>query len=233
MDGPLSLSPAQVDHVAESLISRLQQTAPSPLAGAMTVLSGLATAALAVVILFLLLKNGPRLGRSLVELFPPAYRSRAHAAARTGWSTLIDYMRGVVTVAAVEAVAIGIALLVLDVPLVLALAVLTFLGAFIPIVGALLAGAATVLVAFVSSGPVTALIVLGVILVVQQLEGNVLYPLIMGNSLRLNALSVLLAVSAGTLLAGLVGAVVAVPLVAVVYRAWIAVHDAGEAANSS
>jgi len=222
----LHLAPTQIDRAVTSLTGRLQDLAPAPLVGAETVLTGLATAALTIAIFFLMLSNGARMGRSIVGVFPTVYRRRAEVGAQTAWTTLTSYARGVVVVAAADALGVGITLVVLGVPLVLPLAILTFLSAFIPIIGATLAGVVTVLVALVAKGPITALIVLGAILLVQQLEGNVLYPVIMGNNLQLSAFAVLLAVSAGTLIGGILGAVVGVPVVAVVYRVWLTVRDA-------
>ncbi|HEU0128456.1 MAG TPA: AI-2E family transporter, partial [Pseudonocardiaceae bacterium] len=134
-------------------------------------------------------------------------------------------IRGVVVVALIDAIGIGLALVLLGVPLASSLAMLTFLGAFIPIIGATVVGSMIVLVALATDGLVTALIVLGAVLLIQQLEGNVLYPWIMGNALRLAPLVVLLAVTGGWLLAGVLGAVIAVPLVAAGYRAMLAVRQ--------
>lgn len=125
-----------------------------------------------------------------------------------------------VAVAVIDAVLIGLGLLVLGVPLVLPLAVLTFPGAFVPIIGATLAGAAAVLVALVSDGVGTALAVLAVVLVVQQVEGNLLQPLIMRRAVHLHPVAIVLAVSAGALLAGVPGAIIATPLLAVGYRGY-------------
>ena len=121
-------------------------------------------------------------------------------------------------VALVDAVGIGIALVLIGVPFALPLALLTFVAAFVPIIGAVLAGAAAVLIAFVSGGLTDALLVLAAVLAVQQAESHLLQPLIMGRTLHLHPVVVVVAVAAGTLAAGIAGAVVAVPLVAVVYR---------------
>jgi predicted PurR-regulated permease PerM len=137
------------------------------------------------------------------------------------WSTLSEFIRQQAFVGFIDALFIGIGLLVLGVPLVVPLAVLTFLGAFIPIIGAFVAGAFAVLIALVSKGFTVALIVLAIVVVVQQLEGNVLQPIIQGRGFNLHAGVVILAVTAGGSLAGIIGAFLAVPvaaLVAVVYR---------------
>ena len=218
VDGPLSLDRGQVDRLRDDLVRRLQDTAPSPYAGATTGLEVLAAVVLAVVVLFLLLKDGRQIWVWIVRLFPDRLRHRVDDAGRQGWDALTAYVRGTVLVAAVDAAGIGIALIALRVPLALPLIVLTFLGAFVPIVGATLAGAAAVLVALVGGGVTDALLVLAAVLVVQQLEGNVLQPLIMGRALRLHPLVILLSVASAGLLGGIAGAVVAVPVVAVAYR---------------
>jgi predicted PurR-regulated permease PerM len=128
---------------------------------------------------------------------------------------LSAYTKGVVFVATVDAVLIGIALVVIGVPLALPLVVLTWLAAFFPVIGAVVAGAAACLVALVAAGPTEALIVLAVIVAVQQIEGNVLYPVVVGPRLRLHPIVVLLAVATGGTLAGIPGAFLAVPLATV------------------
>ncbi|HEX2248690.1 MAG TPA: AI-2E family transporter, partial [Arthrobacter sp.] len=119
--------------------------------------------------------------------------------------------------ALVDAIAIGAALLILQVPLAIPLAMIVFLGAFIPLVGATVAGILAALVALVANGPVVALIVVIIVVAVNQLEGDLLQPIVMGNALQLHALVILFALTAGTILAGIVGAVLSVPLAAVVW----------------
>ena len=131
-------------------------------------------------------------------------------------TTLARYVRGVVVVALIDAVGIGTTLLVLGVPLWVSLTLLTFLGAFVPLFGATVSGAVAVLATLVTNG--TTDVVLVVVLVVQQLEGNVLHPLIVGRTLRLHPVVILVAVTSGTLLWGLAGALLAVPVVAVIYQ---------------
>ena len=140
-------------------------------------------------------------------------------AGRAGWQTLISYTHGVVAVAAVDAIGIGAALFILGVPLAASLAVLTFVSAFVPIIGATVAGAAAALVTLVTNGPRDAVIVLIVVIVVQQAEGNLLQPFIMRRAVRLHPVVTLLAVTAGTLVAGIAGALIAVPACAVAYHA--------------
>lgn len=219
VQGPLQLDPSQVTQVRNVVVERLAAATPSPLAGAITGLRLLTAAALVVFAVFFLLKDGARMWRWLLGWTPARHRAGAELAGTAAWHTLTGYVRGIVTVAAVDAVAIGTALLLLDVPLWLSLTVLTFFGAFLPVIGATIAGAVAVVVTLVLEGGRDAVIVLAVVFVVQQFEGNVLHPLIMGRALRLHPLAVLSAVTAGGLLYGVVGALVAVPLTAVTYSA--------------
>jgi predicted PurR-regulated permease PerM len=154
-------------------------------------------------------------------------------AARAGhysWHTLVAYVHATVLVAFVDAIGIGAGLFFLRVPLALPLAALVFLGAFIPGVGATLTGAVAVLVALVTVGPVKALIALGVVIAVQQLEGHVLQPLIMGRAVALHPLAVILSIASGVVLAGIVGGLVAVPILAVLNTAirYLFAHPTGE-----
>jgi predicted PurR-regulated permease PerM len=176
---------------------------------------------LALFTLFFFLKDGRSIWLWLVGLFPRDARAYVDEAARRSWRTLISYVRATVAVALVDAVGIGTGLAILGVPLVIPLAVLTFFGGFVPIIGAFVAGAFAVLVALVSNGFTTALIVLGIVLLVQQIEGNVLQPIIQGRGFNLHAAVVILAVTAGSSLAGIIGAFLSVPIaaiIAVVYR---------------
>ncbi|MGY1746871.1 AI-2E family transporter [Blastococcus sp. SYSU D00695] len=169
---------------------------------------------LALFTLFFFLKDGRSIWLWLVGLLPGDARAYTDEAARRAWRTLISYVRATVIVALVDAVGIGIGLAVLGVPLVVPLAALVFLGAFIPIIGSFLAGSVAVLVALVSVGPVKALIALAVVILVMQLEGHVLQPLLLGRAVHVHPLAVVLAIAAGLLVAGIFGALIAVPVVA-------------------
>jgi predicted PurR-regulated permease PerM len=154
-------------------------------------------------------QTGPRAARHVAAL---SYKS---------WSTLSEFIRQQALVGFIDAFFIGLGLWILGVPLVIPLAVLTFFGGFVPIIGAFVAGAFAVLVALVSNGFTTALIVLGIVILVQQVEGNILQPIIQGRGFNLHAAVVILAVTAGSSLAGITGAFLSVPiaaLIAVVYR---------------
>jgi predicted PurR-regulated permease PerM len=136
-------------------------------------------------------------------------------AGDASWATLGSYVRATVLVAFIDAVGIGLALVILKVPFPFPLAALVFLGAFIPIVGASVSGAVAVLVALVDQGWVVSLIVLGAVILVQQVEGHVLQPLIMGRAVAIHPLVVIVGIASGVVLAGIIGALVAVPLIAV------------------
>ncbi|WP_308283306.1 AI-2E family transporter [Pseudonocardia nigra] len=215
---PLNLARGQLDAALQQATSQLQQSvstiATSVLAGVGSVASGVVTALLTLVLAFLFVKDGPRFLPWLEGVAGDGAGGHIAEVLRRMWRTIGEFIRVQAVVALVDAVLIGLGLVVLGVPLALPLAVLTFLGGFVPIVGALVAGALSVLVALVSNGFTTALIVLAIILVVQQLEGNVLQPILQGRSLNLHAAVVLLAVTAGGTLYGIAGAFLAVPVVA-------------------
>lgn len=167
---------------------------------------------------FFFVKDGPRFYRWLRAAAPPSRRRNVEELLPQVWSTLQAYLSGVVIVGLIDALFIAIALIVVGVPLVLPLAVLTFFGAFFPLVGAIVAGAVAALVALVTGGVTDALIIVGATVVVQQVEGNVLQPLIMGRQVELHPAVTLLAVAGGGAVAGIVGAFLAVPVAAVTRR---------------
>lgn len=216
--GPLALDPVQVTALRDTIVGYLEQSTPSALAGTTTALRVLGAIVFAVFAVFFLVKDGPGMWRWVLRWAPPGRRQRIDGAGRQAWSALTSYVRGTVIIAVADATFIGAALFLLDVPLWLSLTLLTFLGAFVPLLGATLAGAAAVLVTLVTNGGGDAVIVLVVVLAVQQIEGNLLQPLVMGRAVSLHPLVILTAVTCGTLLLGIPGAVVAVPVVAVVYQ---------------
>ncbi|GAA1421703.1 AI-2E family transporter [Agrococcus citreus] len=173
--------------------------------------------ALMVVILFFFLKDGPRIWEFLLRPFEGERYARGRRIGEKTVETLGGYVRGTAIVAAVDAIGIGVVLAIAQVPLALPLAVLVFLLAFVPLVGATIAGALATLVALVANGEVVALVVLGAVVLVNQLEGNFLQPVVMGRSLRLHALVILIALTIGTVLGGIVGAVLSVPIAAVAW----------------
>ncbi|MGT2425538.1 AI-2E family transporter [Amnibacterium kyonggiense] len=189
------------------------------LAGLSTV-GNLATGVVLVVfVMFFFLRDGTRIWEFLIRPFRAEAHARAERIGHRSVGVLGAYVRGTATVALVDSVFIGAGLFVLQVPLALTLSVFVFVTAFIPVVGATLAGILAALVALVFKGPVVALIVIGIVVLVNQLEGNLLQPLIMGKALSLHPLVILLALTAGTILGGIVGAILAVPAASVVWTA--------------
>ncbi len=207
---------AEVDRMLDDAAGRARGSmAGEAVTGAFSLLGGLASVVLVLFLSFFLVKDGRRMWTWLVNLAPEWRRDALEDVGARSWTVLSAYTKGVVFVATVDAVLIGIALVVVGVPLALPLVVLTWLAAFVPIIGAVAAGAAACLVALVANGPTEALIVLAVIVAVQQIEGNVLYPVVVGPRLRLHPIVVLLAVATGGTLAGIAGAFLAVPLATV------------------
>ncbi|WP_433288922.1 AI-2E family transporter [Pseudonocardia sp. CA-142604] len=208
----------ELDAVLQNITTQLQQSLSTittgVLAGLGSVASGVVTALLTLVLVFLFLKDGPRFLPWLLGVAGEGAGSHLAEVLRRVWKTVSDFIRVQAIVALVDSVLIGLGLVILGVPLAVPLAVITFIGAFIPIVGAIVAGALGVLVALVSNGFTTALIVLAIIVAVQQLEGNVMQPILQGRSLRLHAAVVLLAVTAGGTLFGIAGAFLSVPVAA-------------------
>lgn len=172
---------------------------------------------LALFLLFFFLYDGQRITTWALRLFPRSIKDDVREAGLRAGAALAAYMRATILVASIDGFFIGLTLVLLGVPLAVPLAVLTFLGAFVPLIGATVTGAVAVLVALVSNGVPTALLVLAAVLAVQQLEGNVLAPLILGKALSLHPVAIALVVAVGALLAGIAGAVVAVPLTAVTH----------------
>lgn len=221
--GPLHLSDNQLNQYIDEGTRWVNENTSSLTSGALataaTVAEVLTGALLAIFATFFFLRDGNRIWRFLVRLLPVAARWKVDDAGRASWETLGAYVRATILVAFIDAVGIGIFLVAFDIPFAFPLIALVFLGAFIPIVGATLSGAVAVLVALVDSGPVTALIILAAVIGVQQIEGNVLQPLIMGRAVAIHPLAVVIGVAAGVVLAGITGAVIAVPVIAVINTA--------------
>ncbi|MBW3657739.1 MAG: AI-2E family transporter [Actinobacteria bacterium] len=183
-----------------------------------TAFEGVAGLLLLLVALFFYLKEGPRLLRGIVATAPERLRPGIETFGRRVWTTVGPYFRGQLLVACVDAVFIGLGLVLLAVPLAVPLAVLVFFGALFPIVGSITAGAIAVLAGLADGGLTTGLLVLGLIVLVQQLEGNILQPVILGHVVDLHPLVVLLSLTAGAVLFGILGAFLAVPVAAVIAR---------------
>ena len=166
--------------------------------------------------LLFFLMEGERIWLFVVGLFPKDAREAVNGAGRAGWKSLGAYVRVQILVAAIDAIGIGLGAAILGVPLAIPLGVLVFLGSFIPVIGALFSGAVAVLLALVALGPVQALIMLGIVLLVQQVESHILQPLIMGKAVSLHPLAVIFSVAGGSMIFGAMGALFAVPTLAVV-----------------
>lgn len=212
------LSEARISDAQERLVSTVQEALPTASAGATLVSETLTALALAVFLWFFLLKDGSGMWAWFVGWMPASRRAPVDRGGHAAWAVLTNYIRGTVAIAFIDAVGIGAGMLALGVPLTASLTCVVFLGAFVPIVGSVVAGAMCVGVTLVTVGAVPALILLGVVLLVQQVEGNLLQPWIMGHALRLHPVTIVVAVTLGAFLGGVLGALVAVPLVAVVYR---------------
>lgn len=220
MDGlPWQVTPEQLDSVKETIISFLTSssfgsTAVAGLSATGTFVTGMV---LMFVVLFFFLKDGPQIWEFLIRPFTGESYLRARRAGTKTVSTLGHYIRGTATVAAADSIGIWLGLVIIGVPLALPLAFVVFLASFVPLVGATVAGILAALVALVSNGPVEALLVIGVVILVNQLEGNFLQPVLMGRSLSLHPLVIMLALTAGTITAGILGAVLSVPIAAVIW----------------
>lgn len=219
IDGPIHLGQDQFQGYIDKLISYLQDNQATLTSGALTtagtvgeILTGFA---LTLFILIFFLSSGDRIWAFLVRGVPTPVRDKVDVAGRRGFASLVSYVRATASVALVDAVGIGIGLAIVGVPLVIPLATLVFLGAFIPIIGAVIAGGVAVLIALVTNGVVGAVIVLAIVILVMQLEGHVLQPLLLGRAVKLHPLAVVLAITAGLVAAGIAGALLSVPLLAV------------------
>ena len=222
---PFNLGEDQVGNAVDDAINSIQENASSiasyALTGVSAVGNGLLNLLLALILCFFFLKDGPRWVPWLSAQTGSKAAPHVAALSQKTWTTLSEFIRQQALVGFVDAFFIGIFLWIFDVPLVLPLSIITFFGAFVPIIGAFVAGFFAVIIALVDEGPTVALIIFGVVLAVQQIEGNVLQPIIQGRGFNLHAAVVILAVTAGSSLAGIIGAFLSVPvaaLIAVIYR---------------
>lgn len=231
-DGPLQASDSQISDwivQAQQMIVSSNEQAVARITEVGATLGYIVAGFFIVLIAtYFFLADGARIWAWMVRLFPRAARTRADSSGRAAWFTVTKFVRATVLVAFVDAVGIMLVALVLKVPLAFAIGVLVFVSSFVPIVGATLSGAVAVLVALVAQGPVVALLMLIGVVVVQQVESNVLQPFLMGRFVSVHPLGVLVAIGAGIVVAGIAGALVAVPLVAALNA--VAVHLSGEGA---
>lgn len=218
--GPFGLSAAEVERYADTLVEQFQERAAGLgtglLSGAVAILEVVTGSILAFIVAFFALKDGDRLTARLLDRLPPTRADRFQRGGRAAWYTLNRYVKGLAITGVVDATAIAIGLLIVGVPLVVPLSLLVFIGAFFPLVGAFVTGLLAVAVALVNGGLTDALIVLAIVVGVQQLEGDVVMPLVFGRALQLHPLVVLLAIAAGGVGFGLIGAFLAVPVTAVI-----------------
>lgn len=207
------------DTAIEALKNNQSKLTSGALSTAGTITEIVTGALLMFFTLIFLLQGGRHIFAFITKVFPLTVRDRVRDASRAGFHSLTGYVRATFLVALVDAVGIGTGLAIMGIPLALPLASLVFLGAFIPLIGAVIAGGLAVVVALIAKGWVFALIALGLIIAVQQLESHVLQPLVMGRAVSLHPLAVVLAIATGGVTVGIIGALLAVPIVAVLNSA--------------
>ncbi|GAA3024636.1 AI-2E family transporter [Gordonia defluvii] len=218
IDGPFKLDAKQVNNVGGDVVDFINHNQEKVTSGALataTTATEIVTGAfLTLFVMIFFLYGGGQIWEFVTKLVPAEQRARVCAAGHAGFGTLVGYVRATVAVALVDAIGIGVGLAIIGVPLALPLASLVFLGAFIPIVGALVTGGVAVLVALVTNGWLAAVIALAIVIAVMQVESHVLQPFLLGRSVRLHPVAVVLAIAGGIVLAGIVGGLLAVPLIA-------------------
>ena len=224
IEGPAHLSRQQIDNAGNAAIQALRNNQDKLTSGALSTaatITEIVTAALLTLFtLIFFLYGGRNIWQSVTKIFPANVQERVREAGRAGYGSLIGYIRATFLVALVDAVGVGTGLAIMSVPLALPLASLVFLGAFIPLVGAVVSGFLAVVVALLAKGIVYALITLGLLIAVNQLEAHILQPLVMGRAVSIHPLAVVLAISSGGVLAGIIGALLAVPTVAFLNNAF-------------
>ena len=217
--GPLDLTRSQINGYIDELSEQVRQRQSSIVSGAFKGAYLLAEVVvgtvLTLVLTFFFVKDGNRISTAILEMFPERRHDDIRTVSKRSWDALGAYIRGTAIVGLVDAVAIGGTMLVLGVPLVGPIAVITFFAAFFPLVGAVVAGVVAALVALVTTGFVPALILAAAAIVVQQVEGDLLQPMVLGRAVRLHPLVILLSLTGGAIVAGIAGAFLAVPVAAV------------------
>jgi predicted PurR-regulated permease PerM len=224
VEGPFDLARSDIDRAVDGALASLRENAggigKGVLSGASTLAEVIAGLLLLVVLLFFFVHDGRRIWGWVASLAPKRKRELIDGAGHEVWRTTAGYMRGVALIAVIDAVLIGIALVIIGVPLVVPLMVVVFLGAFIPLIGAFVTGAIAALVALISEGPIDALLVVAAITAIQQIEGDFLYPNVVGRTISLHPVAILLVLAAGTVIAGIVGALLSVPIAAGIWTAF-------------
>jgi len=218
IEGPLHLRGEQISNAGNAAIQALHNNQSKLTSGALataaTITELVTAAVLALFTLIFFLYGGRNIWQYVTKIFPVGVRDRVREAGNAGYGSLIGYVRATFLVALTDAAGVGTGLAIMGIPLALPLASLVFLGAFIPLVGAVIAGFLAVVVALLAKGIVYALFTLGLLIAVNQLEAHLLQPLVMGRAVSIHPLGVVLAISTGGVLAGIVGALLAVPTVA-------------------
>ncbi|RXZ70984.1 AI-2E family transporter [Agromyces albus] len=219
LEGPFHITEEQLNDFVAQVVNSVQEDGSVLLTGALSLGSTLghfiAGLLLALFATLFILIDGRGIWNWVVGVFPRRARAAIDGAGQSGWATLGNFVRVQILVATIDAIGIGLGAFFLGLPLAVPIAILVFLGSFVPFVGAVVTGALAIFVALVYNGPVIALVMLGIVLLVQQVEGHVLQPLIMGTAVKVHPLGVVLAVATGSLLAGIPGALFAVPVAAV------------------
>ena len=217
-DGPLDVSHHQINQARDAVIEALRGNQEKLTSGALSTAGTVTEIVTGVLLVFFtlifFLQGGRNIFSFVTQIIPVTSRERVRSAGRAGFQSLIGYVRATFLVAFVDAVGIGVGLAVMGVPLALPLASLVFMGAFVPLVGAVVTGFVAVIVALIAKGWIYALIALGLIVAVQQFEGHVLQPLVMGRAVSIHPLAIVLAIAGGAVLAGIPGALLAVPALA-------------------
>ena len=218
LESPLHVTETQLNDWLEQLAEQLNLNSAWILSGALSISSSVGSvlvgAGLALFALVFFVHDGERILRWLIGLLPQEARAPVAGASQRGWETLTRFVSVQIFVAVVDAIGIGLGAFFLGLPLVIPIAVAVFLGGFVPIIGAFAAGGLAAFIALVYEGPIAALIMIAIVLAVQQIEGQILQPLVMGAAVRVHPLAVVLAVAAGGFLAGIPGVLFAVPIVA-------------------
>lgn len=218
INGPVQLSHDQINQSGDAVIKSLNEHQAQLTSGALstagTVAELLTGALLTLFTLIFLLLGGRNIWQFVTQLVPTANRARVRAAGAAGFHSLAGYARATFLVALVDAIGIGTGLAIMGIPLALPLASLVFLGAFVPVVGAVISGLLAVLIALLAKGFIFAAITLGLVIAVMQLEAHVLQPFVMGRAVSIHPLAVVLGIAAGSVIAGIVGALLAIPTIA-------------------
>ena len=218
-EGPLDLTQQEVDDYIDEASAQLSAQRGSLISGAFkgayVVFEMIAGFLLTVVLVFFFVKDGKRISNAILNLFSEERRADIRTVGERSWTALGAYIRGTAIVGVVDAIFIGGGLLIMGVPLVVPLTIITFFAAFFPLVGAVVAGILATLVALVTKGFIAAAVIAGVTILVQQIEGDVLQPIVLGRAVNLHPLVILLSLTGGAIIAGVAGAFLAVPIAAV------------------